>query len=121
MPLESDCREQDAVLLEADDYNNDGEPTTAAAVALKVRWEDGQGQIQDGQGDVVTYDATVIVGQVVPMESVLYLGTEEVRTADTDPEYYRVVGTKSIPDVKGSNFRRTVFLARLSGTAPALT
>lgn len=121
MPLESDCRSQDAVLLEADASNNDGEATTEAAAELKVRWEDGQGQIQDGQGDVVTYDATVIVGQDIPMDSVLYLGTEDARTDDTDPEYYRVVATKSIPDVKGRNFRRTVFLARQSGTAPALT
>lgn len=121
MSLETDDLKQDAVLWEADAVDDDGERTIKAAVALKVRWEDSQGTIQDGQGDNVTFDATVFVDRVIPKESVLYLGTETEFDADTDRDLYRVVSNSSIPDIKARAFRRVVNLARLSGALPAFT
>ena len=120
MPLETACLKQDAVLWVSAGKDNDGEPTVSAATAIKIRWEDGQGEIQNGQGAVVAYDATAYVSSALAFESVLYLGTVDAFTDDTDPELYRVVGRTAIPDVKGNNFRRSVALARSGGTLPAI-
>ncbi len=120
MPLETDDLRQPAVLWSSNNYDNDGEPKVDAADSIFVRWEDSQGVVQDGQGDNVTFNAEVFVSVAIPMESVLYQGTLAAFEADSSPELYRVVGTKSIPDLKAVNSRRSVLLARLSSELPEI-
>jgi len=125
MSIETDDLKQDAVLWTADAVDNYGNRTAAAAVGVKVRWEDGQGQIQNGLGDVVAYDATVYVSQLIELGSVLYEGTEAAYdaavAAGNSPQLYKAVGRKAIPDVKAENTRRSVVLARYKGSLPTFT
>ncbi len=106
------------MLWAANGYDDDGEPKVNSLVALFVRWKDGSGTTQDGQGDTVTFTSTVYVDREVALESVLYLGTEAEYDVDTSPALHRVVGRETVPDIKAQFYRRTVFLARLSGELP---
>ena len=120
MPLETDDLRQPAVLWSASGYDDDGNPEVDAASSIFVRWEDAHNEFQDSRGDVVAYDAVVYVSSVIAMESVMYLGTLAAYESAATPELYRVVGKKDIPDVKSVNFRRSVLLARLRATLPAI-
>ena len=120
MSLETDDLKQTALLWAASGYDDDGEPKVNNLVAMFVRWEDGRGTTQDGQGDTVVFTATVYVDRVIAVESVLYLGTETEYNADTKQELYRVVGRSATPDIKNQSYRRSVLLARLSRELPGI-
>ena len=121
MSLETDNLNQAAVVWRASGTtDNTGESKVNAADSISVRWEDSQGTIQDGQGNVVAYDAVVYISSEIALDSAMFQGTLKAFNAATAPELYRVVGTDSVPDVKGINFRRKVLLARLSAELPAI-
>ncbi len=118
-PLETDGRLQKAVLWAANDTDRYGELKVDAAIQIDIRWETGQKEAVDPQGNTIAFESTVIVDRVIPVGSILWLG--EKNDLPNPPTNLRhVVDYSEIPDVKGRNFRRVVSLMKHSNELPAL-
>ncbi len=120
---ENDCLFQKAILwaaseTEVDDDTN--EPKVAAAVEIDVRWQNVQREIPDGNGNIISVIAQVVVDQDITNGSIMWEGTLE--TVATPPvELKKVVAFSSTPDIKNTVSRRTVMLARFSDSLPTIT
>lgn len=117
--IETANRKQKAVLWAASGHDDYGEPKVNSAVELSVRWTEGREETTDAQGEVVSYDATVRVDREIAVGSVLWKGKlADVPSPTSD--LFRVVARKTVPDLKGRDFERIVFLKRLSESLPTL-
>lgn len=120
-PLETACRFQDAVVQLAGtgvtDFDDDGATQVAAAIGIKVRWEDVKREVLDAHGNNVSIDASVVVDREILPGSVMWLGVLGSYVATVTK--YRVVQYNETPDLKGRNKRRTVALMKLGDTAPS--
>lgn len=119
--LESDFLEQKALLwaASATEVNDKGQRKISAAVEMDVRWENMQIEGPDGQGNIVSITAKVVVDRDIAIGSIMWLGTLET-VASPPVDLKKVVNFSSIPDIKGQNYRRTVSLTRFSNTLPTL-
>ena len=122
-PLETACRFQDAVVQIAGtavtDFDDYGNTQVAAAIGIRVRWEDVKGEVTDPFGNNVSIDARVVVDREILPGSVMWLGVLGSYTSTVTK--YRVVGYNETPDLKGRNRRRMVVLKKLGDTAPSST
>lgn len=88
--------------------------TFAAPVELSGRWEQIQEVFKDAQGIEHVSSAVVFLGQDVDMEGWLYLGTlasiSSAASPDTVTGSYQIKGFTKLPNLKGTNFERKVFL-----------
>jgi hypothetical protein len=124
VPLEEDCRFQDALYWEATGFDAYGEHTLAKAKEICVRWEQVNTEVIDTGGNTVGVDVVAVVDRVIPEGSIMWLGafadlagTSETPTSDI----HTVIKYGSIPDIRGRNFRKVAYLRRLSDELPALT
>lgn len=119
--LESDFLEQKALLwaASATEVNDKGQRKISAAVEMDVRWENMQIEGPDGQGNIVSITAKVVVDRDIAIGSIMWLGTLET-VASPPVDLKKVVNFSSIPDIKRRNFRRVVSLTRFSNTLPTL-
>ncbi len=118
-PLETSSRRQQAVLWTANGTDNYGELKVDASIQIEVRWETGQKEALDPQGNTVALDSTVIVDRVIPIGSIMWLG-EKKDLADPPVGLRQVIDYSEVPDVKGREFRRVVSLMKHSDELPAL-
>lgn len=122
--IESDCREQDAVIWQANGFDDDGEVTIGSASDNKVRWQHVEDEVTDVNGNNVAIDALVVTAIDVVVGSIMWEGkiadlpgTGETPTSNI----YRVVKFKKTPDVKGRKFRRVSMLEKYSDTLPTVS
>jgi hypothetical protein len=125
-PMESDLRNQKAVLWDAtgaiDDY---GRPVVEAPENVWVRWELRNIQVVDRQGNLVGLDGEVVVDRKVGIGSQMWLAPDQSANSDTateqwygtgsagdDSEVMEVVTYSDIPDIKGRHHRREVGIRR---------
>ncbi|GAF90885.1 unnamed protein product [marine sediment metagenome] len=119
--VETSDRNQKAVYWPLISYDNDGEPTLAAAEEIDVRWNEAQKQGTDPDGNTVSIDAEVVVGEDIDPNSEMWLGTlAAYGDLEEAPIRYRVVGFTKTPDLKGRNYHRLLLLSRLSSKTPNL-
>lgn len=120
--IETMERNDRATLWVANGVNDYSEPTVSEPVEIDVRWESRRGERGDAQGNVVVYDAVVVVDRVIPIQSILRLGTiADYRASDTDDLLlYSVVDFSGIPDLKGRNTRRLAYCKRYSNQLPEI-
>lgn len=109
-------RPQQAMLRKSSGVGNYGRPTFETVKEVSVRWEEVNRQIIDNNGDRVAVDATVMVGEEVPVDSELWKGTLEHDSTPADGKLYEVIAYEEIPDLKGRTLERTVLLRRKSDT-----
>ena len=121
--IETADRHQKAVYWAANGFDDYGEPKVDAAIDLNVRWENVDMETVDVKGNTIAIDAVVVIDRVIPVGSIFWEGqlsdipgTSNVPAAD----FRQVVKFSSIPDIKGRNIRRLVYLRRLSDELPAL-
>lgn len=120
-PLETDCREQDAVLWAANGYDLYGVQQIDAGVDIKVRWEDRNGETKDAAGNTVFFDAVLVVDRVISIESIVWQGTvATLPDPAAIPDLHRVEFFTDVPDIKGREHRRVAFLARFNDTLPTI-
>ena len=119
MAMETSSLKQKALLWAANGVDNYGDVKVDAAIEIDVRWEDRREETVDANGKTIAVDATVYVDRVIPVLSIMWLGT--LRTvADPPVNLNQVLVSGSIPDVKGRHYRRWVKLMRYSNELPAL-
>lgn len=118
--IEISCRTQKAVLWAASgSFDQDGEPTLAAATEITVRWGELRGGTLVVDGNTIEIDAMVVVAEDIAIDSVMWLGAlEDVATPPVD--LMRVADRKHTLDVKGRVTRRVLSLVRHSNELPAL-
>lgn len=122
-PLETDCLFQKAVLwmASANVFDGYGEhKVSAMKVPLDVRWEEGNAEAIDPQGNVIAIDALVVVDREITIGSIMWQGCI-VDVADPPVNLYEVFTRNGVPDLKGRNMRRVVGLKRYSNELPATT
>lgn len=119
---ETAWRSETATLWAASSQHDaEGRRRVSAGVEIAVRWEDGRGQSVDERGTPIAYDATVVVGQAVPVGSILFRGTlaQWAAASSTSPSgLYEAVQFREARDVKGRAVRREVRLARYRDSLP---
>lgn len=115
-PLERTDRLQLAVLWPATSKSNRyGTFVVGSPVEIKVRWIDTQSQALDPQGNVITVDATAVVGIDIPIGSQMWLGSA---ASLPGTGYMPEVGLMEVKtfnrtsDIKNRNRRRTVGMIR---------
>lgn len=111
---------QVAVLWRLWSLDSRGQKRVREPEEIKVRWQDrsgvGVGSVVDGGTD--TIDATVVVGEDVPLGSILWLGRLEEWNPGEAQELMEAVGKVVTPDLKGRNIRRTITLRRYRDSLP---
>jgi hypothetical protein len=130
---ERSYRRQKALLWEASGVGDDGRATVAGDFdEIDVRWVKKQTQMLDPQNTVVKVDATVVVGEAVPIGSILWEGSAEDLWASlpgtgtgTGTSYvplsdlFEVVAYRETPDLKARWTRQVVGVNRYRGTMPS--
>jgi len=120
MPMETSDLHQLAVYWTANGYDDYGEPKIDAAVEISTRWEIGNFEALDPQGNTISVDALVVVDREIPIGSILWLG--DLADLPADPANYvdlrQVVSTSYVPDVKNRATRRTVGVIRHNNEIP---
>lgn len=111
-PLESKDRTQAVVVWVPDGIDSYGQPTWETPREITVRWVWRQREIGDGKGGTVVLDASVVAGEEVPVDSLLFLGTlegvggwYEAGSATDDARLCQVRTSTTTPDIKGRNVR----------------
>lgn len=119
-PPETAGLTQHAVLWRAAAPNAYGEARVQAPEELSVRWLTGRGAAPGALGGSETEDASAQVDREVAAGSLMWEGT----LAEWDPlrpqELLEVVRYRAVPDVKGREFTRRVWLRKYRGTLPAV-
>lgn len=120
--IETDLREQDAVLWPCIGYDSEGQARVSnKSIQLKVRWEEYRTESLDAKGNKIALDVMVVVDRVIPIGSVMWLGTKaQIPGTSLVPtsDLFEVKVRGDIPDIKNRNRRRTVGLMRLNDVLP---
>lgn len=122
-PVETFERHDKAVLWAKTGVGRYGEPTLAAPVELVVRWDDKKIEMADKQGDIVSYDALVVVTQDILIGSLMWHGgLDDLPGTAYQPEsdVMEVKVFDKCPDLKGRNYRRVVGLMRTKDALPGV-
>lgn len=120
--IESSDRHQYAVMWVPSGYTQTGDKEVSEGVELSVRWEDNISSPRPEKGDEVQFDARIVVNQDIELGSLFWLGKEEELPdpVSSVTKLYEVIDFKSVPDVKGRNFRKVCLLKKWSNTLPDL-
>ena len=90
---------------------------SSSKVQIDVRWEAGQQEALDGQGETIRLDAAVKVYQDVAIGGLMWLGA--LTALPTTPtNLYEVIMFDKIPNTKGTVYERWAGLQRYSDTLP---
>lgn len=121
-PPEKIHRHQRALLWERIGTNRYGDPIVGEPTEIKVRWEAGQEDVRKPDGTYITIDARVVVNQVVPIGSNIWLAPNNgysvleqylgSGSASEDTDIMQVVTVNETPDIKNRNKRRVLGVAR---------
>ncbi len=103
--------------MAAGTFDSDGQQQVMAAVEINVRWERTGRQVAGPRNATITEDSLVVVDRDIVEQSILWLG-KFVDLPSTIVNLREVLTFRSIPDLKGRNFRRTVSLIWHSDTLP---
>jgi len=117
--METDDLHQQAVLWVSSGFNNFGKPKVNAGVEINVRWEASSKEVNDPDGNSIILDAEVVVNQIVPVHSILWLGLLTDLPSPTT-NLMRVESISSIPDMKNRVTRRTLGLKAWKDSLPDL-
>ena len=104
---------QKAVLWAASGRDDYGGRTLAAAVELKVRWEDTSAEGGDPKSEAAAKSVTVHTDQAVAVGSEMWLGELDDLVGTASPgDIHVVTAITSVPDVKGRKYKYTLTLDR---------
>lgn len=118
-PLETCRLHQKAVLWAFVGNDNYGDVTVSAAVEIDVRWETGNRESLDAQGNSIGINSVAVVDRVIAVGSIMWLGN--LADIATPPVNLRQVSDNSeIPDLKSRKFRRVVSLVKYSNELPTI-
>lgn len=118
-PLERSHRRQKAVLwAPLPGLDNYGERRVAAPREILVRWVDTLASAPGTQGGSDPHDATAVVGEAIPVGSILWKGALADWTP-TSSGLMQVVRYGETPDVKNRFTARQVALRRYGDKLPA--
>jgi hypothetical protein len=121
-PIETDERNQAAVLWPAAAPDAYGRAQVGDPVELDVRWEWRLSEMTDPEGSRITVDATVVVDRDVPIHSLMGLGEladwDATGTGPGDFDRMEVVARRITPDIDGREIRRTLGLRRYRSSNP---
>jgi hypothetical protein len=123
-PLETNDRQQRACVWTVANNRYGQKRVTGGPAEITVRWNDVHKQVRDAEGNTVTIEAEVVLGDdEVAIGQIMWLG----RIKDLPGTGFEhvpevgimiVYGSYKTPDIKGRNFRRTLQLMRLTDTLP---
>jgi hypothetical protein len=116
--LETTGLTQKAVLWEfsggVDDY---GKACVDGPKEIDVRWEHTRKKSASSETDAEQVVARIIVDRLIAPNSLLWRG--KIVDLPPDPkDLVKVVEYREIPDVKGRNLRRSVFVSKYSNNIP---
>lgn len=95
--------------------NDDGVNIASAAVIISGRLVEGKTETNGPQSDATTYDAKLSdLKSPVLVESFI----QHYDNNGTTTGIYKIIGTSSVPDIKGRNVRRSAFLERYKNSLP---
>jgi hypothetical protein len=90
----------------------DGQPQQGAPVEIACRWNNTQRNVTLPNGTTIAIDATIVVAQVVPDDSLMALGTLEdwqgTGSAEPDSDLCIVKTLAETPDFRGRAVQRTL-------------
>lgn len=117
-----------AILWESTgNHTADGFPIVAQPVQIRVRWEEGNFEMIDPDGNQVRVDVILAAAQQIPLNSMLWEGSEEdleeegTGTGLTPlSDIYEVVTRSRASDLKGRHTRYEFGLRRYKDTLPQL-
>lgn len=128
-------RNQYALLWKKSGDDDDGRPSYAPLTELSpddndqgVRWEQVDRETLDAKGNTVKIDAVVVVDRKIPVDSLMWQGSENMwyggepgtgsGSGGDDIGLYQVVAYKETPDIDGIYVRRTVELMKYKDQIP---
>lgn len=115
-------RKQRAVLWGVSGKDSFNEPTFSVPIEIDVRWKFGRREVTGSQGTPMSVDATVIIGQEIVVDSLMWLGTLEswygLGSSGTDIGMHQVVSYNETPDITGRHLRRSVMLSSYRDRRP---
>lgn len=117
---ERSFRRQKALLWLATGTDRFGQPTvTTTPVEIKVRWNTNRAERLAPDGTTVTVDGTAVVDQIIPIDSLMWLGTLEewlgTGSGLTDTELCVVKTFRDTPDLKARASFKEAGLMRYHG------
>ena len=100
-----------------------GEIIVEDPVEIRVRWVDRSSQTIGPTANTISYDSVAVVGQAIPIGSLMWLGTLEdyYGTGEGDVQSNRIMQVdeyKETPDLKGREVLRSVGLMRYKNRLP---
>ena len=118
--LETMDRRQKAQLWPFHSRDGHGQVKVSARVEKDVRWVDGKTESVDAQGNPIALDATVVLGEEIAIDGIMWKGTLAQYNAASSHTFYRVVEVNVTPDIKNRNTRWEARLVRHSDTLPTV-
>jgi hypothetical protein len=119
--IETAFRHQHVVAWMRNGTNQDGEPTVAPPIQLRVRLSKNQQELPDTDGRTIISQANAVVDRPLPLGSILWEG----KLADwvmADPnaprQLYEVMRASEVPSITGRRFRRIVHLGFYKSKLP---
>lgn len=123
--IEQRDRFQKAVLWEADGFDGFGRPKVSSPVELNVRWKYERRQSVNNEGVPIAVDATVVVNQLIPVGSCMWLGELAdwygTGSNDNTESIMEVLSYKETPDIRNRGIRYSVSLAFYKNQLPELS
>ena len=117
--LEDQFRYQKITVLQAAGFDAYGKRTVSAAKGMRARWNQRKREGYDVAGHLITIEGDLVVGQDVPIGSIVWLGDVDDYTA-TSGDLMVVVGFDSTPDLKARWNFRIAQLARYGEAQPTV-
>ena len=96
-----------------------GQKRVQAAIEIDVRWEDGESDALNAEGETIRIDATAVVDRDIEVGSIMWLGEKADWTSSTG-NLREVVSFSKIPNLKGTRYRRVVGLVKYSDNLPPI-
>jgi len=101
---------QSATLWTVSSVDSSGDPTFAAAKAVKVRWEERTSVFATAAGEEAVASAVIFMAEDVDPGDFLFLGTSTSADPTTVTGAREVQAFHKIPQLKGSGFERRAYL-----------
>jgi hypothetical protein len=111
-------RIQRALLWAAVGSDKYGEPRVSAAREIMVHWVETDSAGAGSEGGTNPYDATVIVGEPIGLNSLMWKGALEDWDPSVPQRLMQVIRYTETPDIKGRKYARAVNLRRYTNKLP---